>query len=140
VADEELIRIDGLKELQRALKTVSKDAPKALRLAGNDAANLVVNDARPRVPIGPAQGGHAVSSIKAASTRTQTRVQEGGNRFPYMPWLDFGGMGGRDKKNWRPFVKKGTFIWASFVDNRQQVQDKLEESLTQVIRSSGLGD
>jgi hypothetical protein len=140
MADEELIRIDGLKELQRALKTLSKDAPKALRLAGNDAANLVVQDARPRVPIGPGQGGHAASSIKAASTRTQSRVQEGGNRFPYMPWLDFGGAGGRGKKNRRPFLKKGRYIWASFVDNRQQVQDTLEESLTQVIQSSGLGD
>ena len=135
---DERIRIEGLKDLQRSLKLISKDAPKALRLAGNEAANLIVREARPKVPIGPGEGGHAASSIRAASTRTQTRVQEGGNKFPYMPWLDFGGAGGKDKKNKRPFIKKGRYIWASFADNRERVSDKLAEELGKVIESSGL--
>lgn len=134
----EPIRIEGLKELSRSLRQVSSDLPKGLRLAANDAANLVVNDARPRIPTGPGKGGHAASSLKAASTRTAARVQGGGTRFPYYPWLDFGGKVGRGKKTVRPFLKTGRYLWKSYADNRDKVEQALSDGLSQVVRDAGL--
>lgn len=134
----ELIRIEGLRELNRGLRKLSAEAPKQLRIAGNAAAAIVVDEARPRVPVGPGHGGHARASLKAASTRTAARVSAGGNRYPYYPWLDFGGAAGRNKAVKRPFLKKGRYIWASFADRRDEVQAELRDGLTAAVRSAGL--
>lgn len=132
------IRIDGLAQFGRNLRTINADLPKAIRLAGNEAANLIVDDARPRVPTGPGKGGHAKSSIKARSTRTAARVSEGGKRFPYMPWLDFGGRVGPGGSVRRPFIKEGRYIWRSFADNSERVRERLEAALVDVARQSGV--
>lgn len=132
------IRIEGLKEFSRALKKVDNDLPKGLRLAANSAADLVVRDAQPKVPTGPGKGGHASSSVKAASTRTAARVQGGGKRYPYYPWLDFGGGVGPHKASKRPYLKKGRYIWKSYADNQDRVTTQLADALTQVAVDAGL--
>jgi hypothetical protein len=133
------IKVQGLKEFSRSLKRLDSNLPKALRLAGNDAAQLVVQDARPLVPIGPGKGGHAASSVKAASTRTAARVQGGGKKYPYYPWLDFGGGVGPGKKSKRPYYKTGRFIWKSYADNQERVASKLVDALQRIIVDAGLG-
>lgn len=134
----EPIRVEGLKEFQRSLKSMSADLPKGLRLAANSAAELIVTDARPKVPTGPEKGGHAASSIKAASTRTAARVQGGGKKYPYYPWLDFGGGVGPHKRSKRPFLRRGRYIWKSYAENQQKVQDQLSAALVQVAHDAGL--
>jgi hypothetical protein len=115
--------------LNRSLRKLDKDAPKQLRLVGNKAALLIVNVAKPKVPIGPAAGGHASTSIKAASTRTAARVSAGSKRFPYMPWLDFGGRVGRNKATVRKFLKSGRYIWKAYDDQRGAIVETLEDGL-----------
>jgi hypothetical protein len=132
------IRIEGLKEFQRALKGMSPELPKGLRLAANSAAELVVKDAKPKVPIGPAKGGHAADSVKAASTRTAARVQGGSKKYPYYPWLDFGGGVGPRKSVKRPFLRRGRFIWNSYAENQDKVQAQLSAALSQVAVDAGL--
>src|SRR5689334_15341087 len=83
----EPIKITGLAEFNRALRRMSTDLPKALRQAQNEAAGIVVDWARPRVPV---RSGRAARSVRASSTRTAARVTGGGARVPYYPWLDFG--------------------------------------------------
>lgn len=132
------IRVEGLREFSRALKRVDNEAPKGLRLAANRAADIVVRTAKPRVPLGPGIGGHAVTSIKAASTRTAARVSEGGKRYPYMPWLDFGGRVGPRKSVKRPFLKEGRYIWKAFAEKRDEIEEVLEDAIVQVARDAGL--
>lgn len=132
------IKIKGLAEFQRNLKKLDKDLPKALRLAGNEAAELIVSKARPLVPTGPGRGGHAKQSIKAKSTRTAARVSGGGKRYPYYGWLDFGGRVGRDRSVRRPFLKDGRYIWKAFANNRGKVEETLEDALLEVARSAGV--
>lgn len=131
------IKIDGLRQLSKALRAVSTDAPKGLRLAANSAADIVVKAARPKVPTGAGKGGHALSSVKASSTRTAARVQGGGKRYPYYPWLDFGGRGGKGKKNVRPFLRSGRYIWKSFGENKDKVTAQLATALTKVAVEAG---
>lgn len=134
----ETIKIDGLAEFTRNLKKINKDLPKAVRLAGNKAADIVVAQARPRVPTGPGKGGHAKSSIKAKSTRTAARVSGGGKRYPYYAWLDFGGRVGPDRSVKRPFLREGRYIWKAFADNRSKVEDVLTDALIDVARQAGV--
>lgn len=132
----EPIKISGLREFQRGLKTIDSDLPKALRMALNDAANLIVDDAKPRVP---RRSGRAAGSIKARSTRTLARVQGGGNRAVYYPWLDFGGRVGRNKSVRRPFLKDGRYIYAAYDRRKGEFGQKLEANLLDVARKAGLG-
>ena len=139
MADEVVaIRVDGLKQLNKSLKALSADAPKALRLAGNDAADLIVKVARPKVPTGPGKRGHAAASIKAASTRTAARVKAGGPKYPYFPWLDFGGKVGRRKRTVRPFLKSGRYVWKAYGEQHEHVAATLAEGLEKVIGDAGL--
>lgn len=134
----DLITIKGLNEFTKSLKKMDADLPKAVRLAGNKAADLIVTEARPRVPLGPGRGGHARSSVKAKSTRTAARVSGGGKRYPYYGWLDFGGRVGRNRSVNRPFLKDGRYIWRAFANNRDKIVDVLESSLVDIAKDAGL--
>lgn len=130
----EIIQVRGLKEFNRELRRVDKNAPKGLRLAGNKAADIVIRSAVPRIP---RRTGRAAGSVKAASTRTAARIQGGGARAPYYPWLDFGGRVGRNNSVHRPFLRRGRYIWAAFGDRRDSVEDTLRDELTRVAESAG---
>lgn len=132
----QMIEIVGLREFNRSLRQLDKNLPKGLRLAGNAAANIVVDEAKPRVP---RRSGKAAGSVKAASTRTAARVSGGGPKVPYYPWLDFGGRVGRRHQTKRPFIKEGRYIWAAFADRKPEVQQTLHQELAALARSAGLG-
>ena len=132
----EMIRISGLREFRRDLRRLDKSLPKGLRLAGNEAADIVVKAAKPRVPH---RSGRAAGSLKAASTATMARVQGGSKRVPYFAFLDFGGRVGRRHSVKRPFLKQGRYIWAAFADNRGKVQKTLRKALSELARGAGLG-
>ncbi|MGE3414113.1 MAG: HK97 gp10 family phage protein [Dehalococcoidia bacterium] len=131
----ELIRVTGLKEFRRNLRAMDKNLPKGLRLAGNAAAQIVVDTARPRVP---RLTGRAAGSVRASSTQGAARVSGGGARVPWYPWLDFGGRVGRNRSVRRPFLKEGRYIWAAFADRRADVQDRLRDELVKVARGAGI--
>ncbi len=150
------IRIAGLREFQRALKRMDSDLPKALRLAMNEAAQIVVDEAKPKVP---RRTGRAAASIRVASTRTAARVREGGARVPYMPWLDFGGTVGRGRKAAvrvgrghhrtadqqaragsvkRPYYSDGRYIWRAVGVRRDDITAVLQKALVSVAEQAGL--
>lgn len=134
---EQAIRIDGLAQFSRNLRKLDSDLPKALRVALNEAADLVVVGAKAKVP---KRSGKAAGSIKAASTRTAVRVKAGGTRVPYYQWLDWGGRVGRKKATKRPFIKEGRYLYPTYFELRDsgQIQQVLERSLLDVARSTGL--
>lgn len=131
----EPIRIEGLREFQRGLRKMDKDLPKALRIALNEAAQIVVDEARPKVP---RRTGRAAASIRVASTRTAARVREGGGRVPYMPWLDFGGRTGRNRSVVRPFYRQGRYVWRAVGARRDDITAAMEKALVGVAQSAGL--
>lgn len=130
--------MQGLREFQAGLRKLDSDLPKALRVAGNTAAEIVVGEAKPRVPTGPGIRGHARQSIRVASSQREVRVREGGAKYPYMPWLDFGGSVGRNDSVKRPFLKQGRYIWRAFADNREKVLSIYQDKLVDIARSAGL--
>ena len=129
----EAIRVSGLKEFQRNLKRLDAELPKALRLAFNGAAQVVVEDARPKVPT---LTGKAAGTVKARSTQTASRVVGGGNKAPYYPWLDFGGRVGRHRSVTRPFLKSGRYIYDAYFDNRARYAELLLQGLLEVASAA----
>jgi hypothetical protein len=132
------VRVDGLAQFSRNLKKLDSDLPKALRLALNQSAELVVTGAQGNVP---SRSGKARRSIRAASTRTEARVRAGGNRAPYYPWLDFGGRVGRGKSVRRPFLKDGRYLYATYFKLKAsgQFQDAMTKALLGVVEDAGIG-
>lgn len=131
----EPIQIRGLKEFSRNLRKLDRELPKGLRIALNEAAQVVVDYAVPRIP---RRSGRAARSVKARSTRTAVRVSGGGNRVPYYPWLDFGGRVGRKRSVNRPFKKDGRYIYAGFHAKRKEFATVLERALLKVAESAGV--
>lgn len=131
------IKIEGLREFNRALRDLDSELPKALRIAMNKAADVVVGDAVPHIP---ARSGRARASVKARSTRTAARVAGGGNRAPYYPWLDFGGRVGKNKSVRRPVLQKGRYIYNAYFQNRDsgRFQDVLSTALIDVAKEAGI--
>lgn len=129
------IAIDGLSQFVRNLKALDREVPKALRLAFNAAADVVVQDARASVP---SRSGKARGSVKARSTQTASRVVGGGNRAPYYPWLDFGGRVGRNRSIKRPFLKEGRYIYRAYFANRAKYVELLEDALVDAAHRVGI--
>lgn len=131
----EPIKVTGLAEFNRNLKRLDANLPKALRLALNDAADVIVSDAKPRIP---RRSGKAAGSVRARSTRTKARITGGGARAPYYPWLDFGGRVGRRKSVKRPVLADGRYIYSAYFRRRGEFQEGLEKALLDVVRQAGL--
>lgn len=130
----EPIKITGLAEFNRSLRRVNTDLPKALRLAQNQGADLVVAWARPRVP---ERSGKARASVRASSTRTASRVSGGSARVPWYPWLDFGGRVGRMRSVHRAFLPGGRYIYPGYVASRDEIARILLTALTDLARDAG---
>ena len=131
------IKIDGLRELQRNLRTLDAELPKALRLAHNEAAGLVVDWAQSRVTV---RSGRARRSVRATSSQREAKVTGGGARIPYYPWLDFGGRDGPARSVRRLFIKAGRYIYPGYTQRRDQVQERLLGALLQVCRQAGVDE
>jgi len=129
------IKIDGLRDVTRSLKAMDPEAAKQLKIVLNDAAQIVVNVARPRVP---SITGNARASIVVRSTARESRVRVGGPKAPYYPWLDYGGKTGRNKSVVRKFERRGRYLYPAYGDQMGNIQKLLAKRLTLIITNAGL--
>jgi hypothetical protein len=130
----EPIRIDGLKEFQKALRAAGAEAPKQLRLAFNEAADLVSGRARGQVP---RRSGAAAGTVRSKSTRTAARVSGGSRRVPYYAWLDFGGKVGPGGRVRRPFLKHGRYIYDAYYAERPRFAELIVNGVRRLAATVG---
>lgn len=130
----EPIKVDGLAEFVRNLRKLGADLPKTVRLAMNDAADVIIRRTRPLVRV---RTGRAAASLRAQSTRTAVRVTAGGRRAPYYPWLDFGGRVGPQRSVRRNFIKEGRYLYPTYERSWQEVYDVMVRALVDVVRGAG---
>lgn len=132
----EKVSVEGLAELSRSLRKLDKEAPKALRVALNSVADLLIADTRKVIP---RKSGKAAASLKAKSTRTSARISAGGAKAPYYPWLDYGGQGrkkGRPAS--RPFISSGRYLYPTLGKIRPNIEKALDAGITDAARAAGL--
>jgi hypothetical protein len=132
----ERIRIDGLRQFQKAVRDADAALPKQIRLILNEAAQEVIDYAKPRVP---RRTGKAAASIKARSSQRAVRIAVGGTKAPYYPWLDFGGEGKRHHKPPpREFIKAGRYLYPGLAARRDEVTAIMARGMTELAKSAGL--
>lgn len=130
----DVIRVEGLIDLQRALKTASDGMQKQLRVVFNEAAATVISGAQRRVP---SRTGAARAAFKARSGQREAVVVAGGRKAEYYPWLDFGGKVGRNNATVRPFVKTGRYLYPSLAANKESITAALGRALTGLMVEAG---
>lgn len=130
------IQITGLREFQKALRTMDAGLPKQLRLVLNAAGKLIVDYDQAHMPN---RSGRARASVKARSSQRAARVAIGGNKAPYVPWLDFGGQGRRKgRPAARPFLKSGRYTYVGLKIHHDDITQIMSEGLTELARTGGL--
>ncbi len=129
------IAVEGLAEFSRALKKLDADLPKLIRVTNNEAANLLINKTRQKMP---SRSGKAQNSLKARSTRVSARVSIGGPKAPYVPWLDFGGKTGRNKSVIRPFYKDGRYLYPTLGEIKDELAEVQYKGMKDIARQAGL--
>lgn len=129
------IKVVGLNEFRKGLRTLDRDLPKGVRLALNEAAETLIAAAKPKIP---RRSGAAAVSLRAQSTQSAARVAVGGPKAPYYPWLDFGGRTGRRRSVVRPFYKSGRYIYPTLADEGDKIRAAMLKALTKLAESSGV--
>lgn len=146
MASDRVIQVKGIKDLQSALRQISKDAATELRLGLNEAAQIVVDAAKPLVPV---KSGKAAGSIKVGSTQRAAQIKVGGSAAPYFPWLDFGGSTGKGhvekvagsgaiKRPWRGAPNgEGRYIYPTLRAKKTEIVKKVDALLARLAVSAG---
>ena len=129
------IQVEGLAQVQRSLRQVGPAAAKGLRLALNEAADLLIARVRPQIP---SRTGAARRSLKARSSQKAVRIAVGGRRAPYYPWLDFGGRTGRNRSVQRRFLPDGRYLYPGLRANRQEIEKLIARRIREVAEDAGL--
>ena len=130
------IRVDNLKELQRALNKVDKDMAKELRKTNKSAADIVRDDARIHAPT---QSGALKRSVTSQASGRDAKVKAGSaSRVPYAGAVIYGyrnrPQGGH---NWPP----QPFLPKALVVKRPVIEKEYEEALRalmELIDSKGI--
>lgn len=131
----DVVRIEGLTEVRRGLKTLGDAAgSKELRLGLKSAATLVATEARGRVPV---RSGAAAGSIAAGTSGDKAFVAGGRKSVRYYGWLDFGSRtpktgNPRSKGPWSGSGKgpaRGRFIYAAIDAKRAEVEAQVRKAV-----------
>lgn len=152
------VKVVGLDEVVAGFRRISRDTPKALRVAFIGIAKFVVGRAKGRMEFG---SGEAMSGVKAGASAKGASIQYPGGGLPwrgvkaaYYPWLDFGGTTGRGHNSGtvknrtggsalgsgtvrRPFVKGGRYIYPAIAESRDEIHEAAAEAIEQVARATG---
>lgn len=130
------IQVTGLREFQKALRDMDAGLPRMLRVALNEASDLVVDYASHRIE---RRTGRAAASLKSRSSQREARVALGGRRAPYAPWLDFGGKGKKPgRPPARPYIASGRYVWKGVAARHDEIIEVMSEALAQLARDAGL--
>lgn len=128
------VNVSGLPEVRRALRRIEGDLPGVLQSASKRVAQMIVADAKARVPIGPPANGHVRSSYKATPSRSGYAVRAGGAKYLYLPWLEFGGRVGRRHAVRRKRIKEGRYLWVALANKRSEIYGVMRDELGDVAR------
>jgi hypothetical protein len=129
------IKVKGLTEFRKALKDMDGESQKQLRVVFNRAADVVAGGARQGVT---SRSGRARGSVRVLSSQTAAKVAGGGARAPHYPWLDFGGRVGEGRRIYRPFLRDGRYIYATFRNRRAWFVTELERGMDDLVTGAGL--
>ena len=120
-------QIEGLREVQKALKDLSDDLKNEMKPTHLEAAKIVAAAAKPLAPV---RTGRLAASIRAAAVRTGGRVRVGAGAVPYAGPIHFGWPARR--------IKPQPFVYEALDPRRDEVAAVYVERINDLIVKHGI--
>lgn len=137
------VDVIGLRDLQKALKSMEDDAPKQLRQANKKAAEIVADRTRSNYRDLPGPAHRVIPTIRALAQQRSAAVKIGGARHPYTFGVEFGG-GKHGKGNPTPRggyttqfqrARKGGYgVYPAIKSENDRVVEAYGDALDELIR------
>jgi hypothetical protein len=135
MANDMKVELVGLKEFRNALRKLSTDFPKEMRLGFREVAIDVAQRVAAKVPVG--ETGNAAASVKPRASQLGAGVAAGGAKVPYYGFLDFGGRVGKDRRISRPFIPQGRYLFPTIEEEHDQIIAAAEKVVDDATRRAG---
>lgn len=138
------VRVDGLRELRRALKSAENvDSSTQMRVGLKKAAEVVARDAQGRVL---SRTGRTRGSVRAVSGGSRAFVAGGKAKVPHYGWLDMGSRTPRtgQSRSVGPWAgsgagpKGGRFIYPAIKAKRPDVVRLVGDAVEEALNNLGL--
>ena len=138
------VRVEGLKELRRALNKIDPALTKQLRGSLKAIGDEVAADAKREVPV---KSGRARDSIRSGVSGNNAYVAGGKKKVPYYGWLDFGSRNARrgQPRSVGPWARSGSgpkggrFIYRSVERNRTMIRRRATDAMEQAKQEAFRG-
>lgn len=129
------VKVEGLAELNRALKAIGPDARKELKEASKAAAEMVAGDARSNAQGLGGVAAHVAPSIKAAaSVAGSAAVSFGGSAYPMAGGAEFGSIRYKQFQPWRGNSSDaGYFLYPAIRQNIDLLVEKYTDAIDHII-------
>lgn len=136
------IAVEGLDELNRALKRLSPELQAEMRVANKSVAETVTSKAKGRAASIGGVAAHVAPSLKAAAGAKSASVAGGGASHPAFGGAEFGGRGRPTTQQFRPWRGNGPgagyFVYPTIRDEAPAIEDEYRDALDSVLRKVDL--
>jgi hypothetical protein len=133
------IRVSGLNELNRALRTMGKEFQSELKDANRDAAEMVASGSRSAAYSLGGVAAKTAPSIKASVRTTAAAVSFGGTGYEFAGGAEFGSYRFRQFKPWRGNGSDaGYFLYPTIRRDADKIEGEYTDALDDLLRRNGL--
>lgn len=128
------VKVDGLTELNRALRGLGPDAQKELKEASRSVATFVASDARSAANALGGVAAHVAPSIKPVGGVSGAGVAFGGARYPMAGGAEFGSYRYKQFKPWRGNSSDaGYFVYPAIRRDADRIVTEFTDAVQKVI-------
>lgn len=128
------VKVEGLTELNRALRAIGPDAQKELGAASREVATFVANDARARAYGLGSTAAHVAPSIRAVGGVSSAGVSFGGAAYPMAGGAEFGSVRFKQFQPWRGNGPgAGYFVYPTIRADADQIVEQYEKRVNAIV-------
>lgn len=133
------IRVEGLTELQRALKKID-GFERELSKTNRETAQMVMADARGEAQSQGSTAAHVAPAIKTTASATYAAVSLlTSGRYAMAAGAEFGSDRYRQFKKWTGFGENaGYFMWPTIRRDADKIQHKYESGMDDLLKRANL--
>lgn len=128
------VKVDGLTELNRALKAIGPEAQKELKTASKKVATFVAADAASAARSLGGVAAKTAPSIKPVGGVSGSGVAFGGARYPFAGGAEFGSI---RFKQFRPFrgsdSSAGYFVYPSIRRDSDRIETEFTDAIDDIL-------
>lgn len=136
------ISVDGLPELQKALRQLDNGLEKELKQANSEVARFVASDAAAAAAALGGVAAKAAPSVKASASSGYAGVALGGPSHPFAAGAEFGGGRRPTTRQFQPWrgagANAGYFLYPTIRRDAERIETEYGQAADRIIRKAGL--